>query len=135
MKKYFLAAYLIVSGLCSAQEVSQSLQVAVNNSRVEDGILKPAFNPELSFYSKNYTQLFSRINSGFDASTAWRHNGPVMLEDKLNISNFSFLPQLPADGYALNYVYKDVDYFAAAVSALLGDTFDKELSFKLSRKK
>ncbi|TRW27466.1 hypothetical protein FMM05_02160 [Flavobacterium zepuense] len=135
MKSSLIIAYLIVTGFCNAQQVPQFLQAAVNESRIDEGILKPMFSPQLSFYSKNYTRVFGRFNYTFDAQTSGQRNVYVSSDNKLYFGNINFITEMPIAGQLSTYNFNDADLITAVLSTISGDDLYKGLKFKLYSKK
>ena len=131
MKKHFVIALLASGCFCYAQQMPRSLKAAVNESRVEDGILKPSFSPQLSFYSKNYTQVFGRFNYTFDAQTSGQRNVYVASDDKMYFNNINFITEMPIAGQLTTYNFNDADIVKALFAALSGDDTYNGLTLKL----
>jgi len=125
MKKHLTLIALATACICSAQKLPQSLTVAVNSNKVGHGVLMPTITPALSFYSKNYTEVFGRFNFSYDAQNIGRTNVYVGSNDKLYYnSGYIFVTDMPSAGvnisYSNLYNYNNSDYLGGILSLLAG---------------
>ena len=125
MKKYLTIIVLTTAYFCNAQQLPQSLTVAVNSNKVGQGILMPTISPALSFYSKNYTEVFGRFNFSYDAQNIGRTNVYVGSNDKLYYnSGYIFVTDMPSAGvnvsYSTSYNYNNSDYLGGLLSLIAG---------------
>ena len=123
MKKYLTLFAIATSCFCMAQQLPQSLSVAVHSSKVGEDILKPTITPTLSYYSKNYTDVFGRYNYTLDPLKYGDRNIYVETDTKqYNNLNNKFLTYMPTAGVDVNNGFYSYNYadFTAAVLALWG---------------
>ena len=123
MKIYFIIIALATACFCNAQQLPQSLTVAVNSNKIEQGVLKPKIIPTLSFYSKNYTKVFGKYNYTLDPLDFGDRNIYIQTDTRVfsNLSN-RLIMNMPLAGIDVSngfYTYNYAD-FTSAVLALWG---------------
>ena len=128
MKKYLTFIALATAYFCNAQQLPQSLTVAVNSSKVGQGIVKPVITPELSFYSKNYTEVFGRFNYNFDTQSIGTTKVYVGSNDKFYFNSGSiFITEMPIAGVTNLYNifnYNSNDYLEGVLSLIAGKNIE-----------
>jgi len=127
MKKHFTLIALATTCFCSAQQLPQSLTVAVNSSKVGQGVLMPTISPALSFYSKNYIEVFGRFNYTYDAQSIGTTKVYVGSNDKFYFNSGSiFITEMPIAGVTNYNVfnYNSNDYLEGLLSLMAGKNID-----------
>jgi hypothetical protein len=127
MKKYFTFVAFATAYICSAQQLPQSLSVAVNTSNIGQG-LKPTITPTLSYYGKNYTEVFGKYNYTSDPLDFGDRNIYVQSDTRLyNNLNNRFQMDMPLAGIDVNsgfYNYSFVEFTAAVLSTWGADNLN-----------
>jgi hypothetical protein len=119
MKPYFTIIVLVTTYFGIAQQLPNSLTVAVNTIKIEQG-LKPTISPTLSYYAKNYTEVFGKYNYTSDPLDFGDRNIYVQSDTRLyNNLNNRFQMDMPLAGIDVNngfYNYSFVEFTAAVLS-------------------
>ena len=134
MKKHFTLIALATTCFCSAQQLPQSLTVAVNSSKVGQGVLMPTISPALSFYSKNYIEVFGRFNYTYDAQSIGATKVYVGSNDKFYFNSGSiFITEMPIAGVTNYNVfnYNSNDYLEGLLSLMAGKNIDLGIGGKV----
>ena len=132
MKSYLIIAALVLSSFVYSQVIPQNLNVAVRQNMANT--LLPVFNPHLSFYSKNYNEIFGMYNYTFNTLNLGVRD--VYVADNKLYYNAShlFITQMPLGGLTLSGDYHVNQFYPlGGIITLLGGKEDL-LSFKTKRK-
>lgn len=133
MKKLLTIAALAFGCLCHAQQVPQILQAAINESRVDDGLLKPTLSPKLTYSSKNYTEVFGRLIYSIDAQNSGGRIVYVGANDKFYYNNINFISDMPIAGQFPTYSFNDANFVGAVLSVLGGKDMTKALTWSFKK--
>jgi len=127
MKIYFMIFALATTCFGIAQQLPNSLTVAVNTNKIELG-LKPTISPTLSYYAKNYTEVFGKYNYTSDPLDFGDRNIYVQSDTRLyNNLNNRFQMDMPLAGIDVNngfYNYSFVEFTAAVLSTWGADNLN-----------
>ena len=134
MRKYFAITALALSSIAYSQNMPHALSSAVQQSAVVNNIL-PVFNPELSFYSKNYNEVFGKYHYTFSTQNLGARDVYVSPDSRLYFNaGHTFITQMPIAGLNTTSLdrYSNINPLGAIISILGGS--DDSLHFKFKHK-
>ena len=95
----------------------------------------PTISPALSFYSKNYIEVFGRFNYTYDAQSIGATKVYVGSNDKFYFNSGSiFITEMPIAGVTTNYNvfnYNSNDYLEGLLSLMAGKNIDLGIGGKV----
>lgn len=101
MAKFLNTAALLLCFAATAQQIPQNLSVAVKEGKLPDTIA--CHNCDYSFYSKNYTAIFGKLNYTTDSFNFGSNNVYVGHDNRFYFSGASVsmdnIPAMNADNY------------------------------------
>lgn len=124
MKKYLLFASMCITSGMFAQQLSKNLNIASYNYAVSDNLVKPVFEPELSYYSKNYDAVFGRKFYTFN-NTSFSNIKNIYVADSETYyytASGALIPHIPFAGDTVwPDEYGKATFIGGVLSMILGE--------------